>query len=109
MEPDYELAELGVVRGAAWPIESLDRFGSQQLVELALSSGDRDYQIYLAEYAKTFEREREILWEITAADDRFAKALMLSNRLVADKVRADRKSTRRNSSHVLRSRMPSSA
>ena len=84
MEPDYELAELGVVRGAAWPIESLDRFGSQQLVELALSSGDRDYQIYLAEYAKTFEREREILWEITAADDRFAKALMLSNRLVAD-------------------------
>jgi Lantibiotic dehydratase, N terminus len=88
MEPDYELAELGVVRGAAWPIESLDRFGSQQLVELALSSGDQDYQIYLAEYAKIFDREREILWEITAADDRFAKALMLSNRLVADKVRA---------------------
>jgi hypothetical protein len=88
MEPDYELAELGVVRGAAWPIECLDRFGSQELVELALSSADRDHQLYFAKYAEIFDREREILWEITAADDRFAKALMLSNRLVADKVRA---------------------
>lgn len=88
MESDYELAELGVVRGAAWPIECLDRFGSQELVELALSSADRDRQLYFAKYAEIFDREREILWEITAADDRFAKALMLSNRLVADKVRA---------------------
>jgi hypothetical protein len=88
MEPDYELADLGVVRGAAWPIECLDRFGSQELVELALSSDDRDCQIYLAKYAEIFDREREILWEITAADDRFLKALMLSNRLVSDQVRA---------------------
>jgi hypothetical protein len=87
MKPDYELPDVGVVRGAAWPIESLDRFGSQDLVELALSSGDRDYQIYLAKYAEILDHEREILWEITAADDQFVKALMLSNRLVADKVR----------------------
>jgi hypothetical protein len=89
MEKDFELADVGVVRGAAWPIESLDRFGTQELVELALSSTDsRDDRIYLSKYAEIFDREREILWEITAADDRFAKALMLSNRLVADKVRA---------------------
>jgi Lantibiotic dehydratase, N terminus len=88
IEQNFELTDVGVVRGAAWSIESLDPFGCQELVQLAFSStADLNPHRYLTLYAEIFDREREILWEITAADDRFMKALILSNRLVADKVR----------------------
>ena len=83
-------APIGIIRAAAWPIESISGFGDSSLAALALrvhSSREPVWRQYLQTYEQTLQREREILWRITAEDVRFMKALLLSNPSVANRVR----------------------
>jgi hypothetical protein len=90
MKLNVELAPAGVIRAAAWPIESLDSFGDSQLAALALRAASvrqRMWSHYVQAYEQSLECERETLWRITAEDSWFMKALLLSNPPVADRVR----------------------
>lgn len=57
----YTLAPAAVIRAAAWPLDTLDGFG-----------GEGDYEDVIA-------RERARLWERTAGDPAFMKALALAS------------------------------
>lgn len=85
---EIEFAPVGVFRAAAWSIESLDLFGSRELARLSLSATTESLrQEYLTTYDRVFQQERQQLWKMTAADERFMKALYLSNSIVAQKAR----------------------
>ncbi|MEH2073454.1 MAG: lantibiotic dehydratase [Nostoc sp.] len=79
----FELAPVGILRAAAWPIESIQSFGNQELASLALAaSRTKDahtWKEYTTAYQQVHEDERDRLWQMTAADSWFMKALLLSN------------------------------
>src|SRR4051812_4705398 len=64
-----ELAPAAVIRAAAWPIESLDVFGDRE----------RAARHSVIAYEDAIDRERAALWERTAADPRFMKALVFAS------------------------------
>lgn len=66
----WELAPAAVLRAAAWPVDTLDAFG---VVETA------DYDTMIAQ-------ERAALWERTAGDPRFMKALVVASAPLAERV-----------------------
>ncbi|WP_404790473.1 lantibiotic dehydratase [Altericista sp. CCNU0014] len=82
---DYDLAPVGILRAAAWPLESLREFGDPALAELARQdlSDPQAWERYLNLYERVFQRERAALWRQTADNPRFMKALALSAALVA--------------------------
>ncbi|MEH2158437.1 lantibiotic dehydratase [Nostoc sp.] len=79
----FELAPVGILRAAAWPIESIQGFGNQELASLALAASrtkDADiWKEYATAYQQVHEDNRQQLWQMTAADSWFMKALLLSN------------------------------
>ncbi|MEH2460160.1 lantibiotic dehydratase [Nostoc sp.] len=79
----FELAPVGILRAAAWPIENIQSFGNQELASLALAASrtndDRTWKEYTTAYQQVYEDERDRLWQMTAADSWFMKALLLSN------------------------------
>lgn len=84
MTNDYfQLAPAGILRAAAWPIETIRGFGNQELANLALAASrnsDADtWKEYTTAYQQIHCQEREHLWQITAGDTWFMKALLLSN------------------------------
>lgn len=83
------LAPSGVLRAAAWPIESLDGFGDHSLAQesVAAISSNANWSSYVADYERVFARERQHLQQITLEDSRFLKALCLSNPIVSGKVK----------------------
>jgi len=91
-------APVGILRAAAWPIETLADFGSEALARLALEVGDLSGrtldQTYLELWQETVARERQLLWRATADDPRFLKALLFSNPTLYERVR--RASARRH-------------
>ncbi|MFN6541434.1 MAG: lantibiotic dehydratase [Nostoc sp. EkiNYC01] len=79
----FELAPVGILRAAAWPIETIQSFGNQELASLALAASrtkDADiWKEYATAYQQVHEDDRQQLWQMTAADSWFMKALLLSN------------------------------
>lgn len=86
----FEFAPAGILRAAAWPIEKIQSFGNQNLATLALAAIDtkdnRTKEEYATAYQQVLEEEREQLWQMTAADSWFMKALLLSNPALVDQV-----------------------
>lgn len=82
-------APVGILRAAAWSIDCLNQFGDVTLAALAAQviPATPSWQAYLTVYNRVLEQEREVLWQLTAADRRFMKALRLSNPIVAEKVK----------------------
>ncbi|WP_041233196.1 lantibiotic dehydratase [Cylindrospermum stagnale] len=82
-EKQFEFAPAGVLRAAAWPIEKIQSFGNLNLATLALAAIDtkdnRTKEEYATAYQQVLEEERQRLWQMTAADSWFMKALLLSN------------------------------
>lgn len=78
----FELAPAAVIRAAAWPIETLDAFGDRELAELV-----RARSVTGAEYERAIDRERAALWERSAGDPRFMKALALASPSLWQRVR----------------------
>lgn len=64
-----ELGPAAMLRAAAWPCETLDAFGTREC-------GRSDCE---ARYAELLARERVALWERTAGDPRFMKALLFTS------------------------------
>ncbi|MEH1869202.1 MAG: lantibiotic dehydratase [Nostoc sp.] len=83
LSKQFELAPVGILRAAAWPIETIQSFGNQELASLALTASrtnDADiWQQYAIAYQQVHEDNRQQLWQMTAADSWFMKALLLSN------------------------------
>ncbi|HIK07980.1 MAG TPA: lantibiotic dehydratase [Trichormus sp. M33_DOE_039] len=79
----FEFAPAGILRAAAWPIERIQSFGNQKLAKLALAASSSNdahtWKEYTTAYQQVHEQERERLWQITAGDSWFMKALVLSN------------------------------
>ncbi len=89
-QDQFTFAPVGILRAAAWSIESLDQFGDATLADLALAStsvNTNTWQDYTETYHQVFERDRQRLWRMTAEDERFMKALLFSNPIVSAKVR----------------------
>lgn len=82
-------APVGILRAAAWSIDCLNQFGNVTLAALAAQATPAapNWQAYLTAYDRVLEQEREALWQLTASDQRFMKALRLSNPIVAQKVK----------------------
>jgi hypothetical protein len=70
----FELAPAAVMRSAAWPIESLAPFGGQE-PSRSLGAG-RAFEVA---YDAEIERERSALWDRTAGDASFLKALAVAS------------------------------
>ena len=68
-----ELAPAAVVRASAWPIATLDAFGDRDLLARSSKAAFKDV------YEKALERERRELWQRTAGDPRFMRALAFSS------------------------------
>ncbi|MEA5568476.1 lantibiotic dehydratase [Anabaena sp. UHCC 0399] len=87
----FEFAPTGILRAAAWPIETIQGFGNQELATLALAAihnhDAHTWKEYTAAYHQVHEQERERLWQITASDSWFMKALLLSNPSLVTEVR----------------------
>lgn len=83
-------APVGILRAAAWSLDCLNQFGDATLPALAAQATPTaaSWQAYVTAYNHVLEQERETLWQLTAADSRFMKALRLSNPIVAQKVNA---------------------
>lgn len=83
-------APVGILRAAAWSMDCLNQFGDATLAALAAQATPvaSNWQDYVTAYHRVLEQEREALWQLTAADRRFMKALCLSNPIVAQKVKA---------------------
>jgi hypothetical protein len=77
-----DLAPAGVIRAAAWPIETLDVFGDSDLADASRKGHSID-----TDYDAVIDRERASLWERTAGDPRFMKALLLASPSLFDRVR----------------------
>ncbi|WP_392535231.1 lantibiotic dehydratase [Nostoc sp. C117] len=79
----FELAPVGILRAAAWPIETIQSFGNQELASLALAASRTNdahiWKEYAIAYQQVHEDNRQQLWQMTAADSWFMKALLLSN------------------------------
>jgi hypothetical protein len=73
-EGSFEFAPAGVVRAAAWPIESLAPFGDGELARSVVAGGSSDNA-----YTAVIERERLALWQRTADDPRFLKGLAVAS------------------------------
>jgi hypothetical protein len=82
-------SNLGTLRVAAWPVETLDPFGHRELLDeasvLCQSAGPRRASFERL-YAETMARERAALWARTAGDPRFMKALALANPTLMQRV-----------------------
>ncbi|WP_427159571.1 lantibiotic dehydratase [Aliinostoc sp. HNIBRCY26] len=79
----FEFAPAAILRAAAWPIETIQGFGNPELAQLALaasrSQDAHTWKEYTDAYQQVHAQERERLWQITAGDSWFMKALLLSN------------------------------
>ncbi|AUT00073.1 hypothetical protein CLI64_06590 [Nostoc sp. CENA543] len=82
-QPRFEFAPAAILRAAAWPIETIQGFGNPELAQLALtasrSQDAHTWKEYTDAYQQVHAQERERLWQITAGDSWFMKALLLSN------------------------------
>nr|UXE46068.1 hypothetical protein Hi04_10k_c5591_00008 [uncultured bacterium] len=76
-----ELAPASVLRAAAWPLETLQAFGAPELLEA------RSEASFAVAHREALERERRALWERTALDDRFLRALLFASPSLFTRVR----------------------
>jgi hypothetical protein len=77
-----EFSPFGTLRVAAWPVETLDPFGSRELLAQANAIGQgpgAERATFQRLYAEVLARERAALWERTAGEPHFMKALALAN------------------------------
>ncbi|MCB1745292.1 MAG: lantibiotic dehydratase, partial [Gammaproteobacteria bacterium] len=73
---DVELAAGGLLHVAGWPRDCLDAFGDHALAGLARTDDDAAYH---ERYHEVLEQERQRLWQLTADDPRFLRALILAS------------------------------
>ncbi|HET9933463.1 MAG TPA: hypothetical protein VFQ35_22315, partial [Polyangiaceae bacterium] len=71
------LGPLAIVRGASWPLETLEDFACSELTELATARADTEE--YRRAYEAALQRNRETLWAATQRSVRFMVALTVSN------------------------------
>ncbi len=83
--PGVELAPAVVVRVAGWPIGAVKGLGDAALTEAAVraSEGDAGCSDLTPRYTEALERARLRLWQRTAGDPRFMRALALVNPTLA--------------------------
>jgi hypothetical protein len=75
----YECAPYAVLRIASWSLDSLRRLSDNPASRALLESSESAGESYARRYEAAVQAERRILWEETALDERFAKALAVSN------------------------------
>ncbi|MEJ2723797.1 MAG: lantibiotic dehydratase [Deltaproteobacteria bacterium] len=81
MSSSFQLAPCGMLRMAMWPRSVFDAFGDSQLAQLAAETMHKssDSEAYRARYQKILTNERSALHSRTLCDERFLKALTVSN------------------------------
>ncbi len=85
-----ELSPFGVLRVAAWPLETLDQLGCPGLLERARElalGGQAARRRFEVAYQEALARERAVLWRETAGSERFMKALAIANVELMQRVR----------------------
>ncbi|MEZ4272363.1 MAG: lantibiotic dehydratase [Myxococcota bacterium] len=84
-----EFAPFGVLRVASWPIETLQPFGNADLFDDARSarlSTKNALNAFDKSYQHVLFKERQALWQMTAGNSRFMKALALHNPTLMQRV-----------------------
>jgi hypothetical protein len=82
-DPSFALGPAVIVRASAWPIEAIELFGVPALSAAACSAAIDSHA-----YDAAIAHERALLWQKTAFDEAFLRALVVSNPAFADRVLA---------------------